>query len=32
MSIEICRGCGWGAATSDGYCLSCAPPDDGSQP
>ena len=27
MSLAICPGCGWGAATSDGYCLNCAPPD-----
>ena len=32
MSLAICRGCGWGAATSDGYCLECAPPDDGMEP
>lgn len=24
-----CRACGWQLATADGYCLECAPPDDG---
>lgn len=25
--MVVCRGCGWQAATSDGYCLDCSPPD-----
>ncbi len=27
-AVQTCPSCGWGAATSDGYCLECAAPDD----
>ena len=26
-TLEICRSCGWGAATGDGLCLECVPPE-----
>lgn len=38
MSFEedvtlLCRGCGWGFATGDGFCLNCVPAefDDGDE-